>query len=168
MTKYLREKLMIQEYSYPYAAKINPSLYSLVETSEDDRGKHSTVHAKMTRMNLKSPEVDRLVEWVLSLIKRDFRVTPCEAKGVWGVMYNNGDYIGEHNHQSTSTYSFVYYVNTPKGSSPLVFSTSRYKVKPIPGKLVLFESRLYHYIPPNKCNQRCIISGNFLNHAHTI
>ena len=104
MTKYLREKLMIQEYSYPYAAKINPSLYSLVETSEDDRGKHSTVHAKMTRMNLKSPEVDRLVEWVLSLIKRDFRVTPCEAKGVWGVMYNNGDYIGEHNHQSTSTY----------------------------------------------------------------
>lgn len=161
MMKYLRERLKIKEYLYPYPEKINPALYSLVDGLEDDLEKYPNVHAKMTKWNLKGSEVILLLQWVKSLINRDFTTDICECKSVWGVMYNEGDYIGKHNH--VSSYSFSYYVNVPKGSSPLIFSTSGHRVKPEVGKLVLFESRLDHYVPPNKGKQRCIISGNFVS-----
>ena len=159
--KYLRERLKIKEYLYPYPEKINPALYSLVEGSEDDIKKGSKVHAKMTKWDLKSVEVELLLQWIKSLIQRDFTSVSCECRSVWGIMYNQGDYVEDHNHKSS--YSFSYYVNVPKGSSPLMFTTSGHKVKVEVGKLVLFESRLNHYTLPNKCNQRCIISGNFVS-----
>jgi hypothetical protein len=65
---------------------------------------------------------------------------------------------------STPNYfSFVYYVTTPEGSSPLVFPTSGHEVKAEEGKVVIFESRLRHTIPPNQCEERCILAGNFVS-----
>ena len=158
--KHLRERLKIKEYLYPYAEKINPLLYSLVQESEDDKQKYPNVHVKMTKWNLKSKEVELLTQWIQSLIIRDFsRGDFCECRSVWGVFYNKGDSIGIHNHHSS--YSFAYYVNVPRGSSSLTFSTSGYRVKPETGKLVVFESRLQHHVPPNGCENRCVISGNF-------
>ena len=49
---------------------------------------------------------------------------------------------------------FAYYVNTPKGSSPLMFDTSGYKVKAESGKII-FE--LKHI-----SDGRSLISGNFI------
>ena len=74
--------------------------------------------------------------------------------------YKKGDCIDQHDH-APSQYSFTYYVNVPKGSSPLVFTTSKHKVIPKPGKLVMFESRLQHKVPPCKCDDRFAIAGNF-------
>ena len=59
-------------------------------------------------------------------------------------------------------YTFCYYINSPKGSSPLVFSTSKKKFKPELGKLLIFDARLFHEIPINKGEFRCVLSGNFL------
>ena len=43
----------------------------------------------------------------------------------------------EHDHYPHCTIVFVYFVNTPKGSSPLVFPTSGKKVKAEAGTLVI-------------------------------
>ena len=42
-----------------------------------------------------------------------------------------------HYHHPHSSLVFVYFVNTPKGSSPLVFPTSGKKVKAEAGTLVI-------------------------------
>ena len=88
----------------------------------------------------------------------------------WGVIYDDGDYINAHTHKqgdlvdcSTPNYfSFVYYVNAPEGSSPLIFPTSGYELQPKSGNMVVFESRLRHEIPPNGGKNRSIIVGNFI------
>ena len=55
----------------------------------------------------------------------------------------------------------MYYINTPKGSSPLVFSESRKKIYPKSGQMIIFPSWIRHEVPPNKCEGRSIIAGNF-------
>ena len=53
----------------------------------------------------------------------------------------------EHLHYPLCTIVFVYFVNTPKGSSPLVFPTSGKKVKAEAGTLVIAPSTLRHKVP---------------------
>ena len=77
----------------------------------------------------------------------------------WGLVCNKDDYLEDHRHDP-SMFSFVYYVNSPKGSSPLVFRTSGHEVNPEAGKVVIFNSRLLHEIPPNNCNGRYSFVGN--------
>ena len=79
---------------------------------------------------------------------------------LWGQVYNEGDYQISHSHLPSHV-SFVYYVNTPKGSSPLVFAQSGKKVKAESGKMVIFPGSIYHHVPKNKCEGRSVIAGNF-------
>ena len=55
----------------------------------------------------------------------------------------------------------MYYVNTPKGSSPLIFEAGNKKIDPKEGYLILFPAWLTHFVPPNKCEGRSVIVGNF-------
>ena len=57
-------------------------------------------------------------------------------------------------------YAFVYFVNSPKGSSPLVFTTSGKRIKPEEGKILIFPPQLFHHVPKNKCDGRITLSGN--------
>ena len=66
-----------------------------------------------------------------------------------------------HNHTS-ALMGFVYFINTPKGSSPLVFKTSGKKIKAEEGKIVLFPGVMNHYVPKNKCKNRMILAGNII------
>ena len=50
--------------------------------------------------------------------------------------------------------SFVYFVKCPKGSSPLVFTTSGKKVKAEEGKIALFPANILHHVPKNRCEGR--------------
>ncbi len=163
---YINEKLQIEEYNYPFADKVNPLLESEIKKAWDVRGhRPSNIHAHFTGFDFERNNklAQNLSCWVNDLIRRDFIQGAVDLKCVelWGVLYKEGDYITEHNH-SPSLYSFSYYVNAPKGSSPLVFVTSGRKIKPEAGKVVIFESRLKHKVLPNKVNGRCIISGNFI------
>ena len=74
-------------------------------------------------------------------------------------MYNKGDYQVSHNHLPNH-WSFVYYVNTPRGSSPLVFESSGMKFRPKAGQVIIFPAWLMHYVPSNKCEGRMMIGGN--------
>ena len=44
---------------------------------------------------------------------------------------------------------FVYFIQCPRGSSPLVFSTSGKRVKAEEGKVVIFPGNIYHHVPKN-------------------
>ena len=158
----IRERLKIEEYNYPFADKVKSQLQSQI-TLLSASGP-SNINAQFTGWELQGKEVDNIIKWISNLITKDFVPDggfTLKCSELWGVLYKEGDYITEHDH-SPSLYSFSYYVNVPKGSSPLVFVTSGRKIKPEEGKLVIFESRLLHKVPTNKCKDRCVISGNFI------
>ena len=58
-------------------------------------------------------------------------------------------------------WSFVYYENTPRGSSPLVFTQSRKRIRVKEGNFVIFPAGVEHYVPRNKCDERSAVAGNF-------
>ena len=161
--KRINEKLLVLERIYPFADRINPFLQSQIVLLDSPATKPSNINAQFTGWHLEGKEVNNLVKWVSNIITNDILWTTYILKcvEVWGVLYKKGDYITEHQH-SPSLLSFVYFVNTPKGSSPVKFVTSGYKVKPEAGKVVIFESRLIHEVPPNRGEDRCIVSGNFI------
>ena len=59
-----------------------------------------------------------------------------------------------------SIWSFVYFIDCPRGSSPLVFSDSGKRIKAEEGKLVIFPGHLRHHVPKNKCEGRIVLAGN--------
>ena len=54
---------------------------------------------------------------------------------------------------------FVYYVNAPEGSSPLIFPTSGYELQPKSGNMVVFVRLRYEISNGGK---NSIIVGNFI------
>lgn len=82
-----------------------------------------------------------------------------EHMNLWGQIYNENDYQDSHDHVPYNL-SWIYFVNTPNGSSPVVFEDSDLKVIPREGKVLVFPSWVRHYVPPNKCKGRAIIAGN--------
>ena len=78
------------------------------------------------------------------------------------IEFKKGDLISSHTH-TPYLYAFTYVVNAPKGSSPLIFPTSGHRVKSEEGKLILWDARLVHRVPPAKVDGRCIIAGVIAN-----
>ena len=170
MKQFIREKLSFGEYYYPHADKLNPSLFSFISSLPIDipytGGKKDirnlTRWVLNEKMNVYNKDIDTLITWIYGIIKKDFYIINQFAlREVWGLIYNKGDSQHSHCHPPF-LYTFCYYVNTPKGSSPLVLSTSKRKIKPEPGKLLIFDARIFHEIPPNQCDSRCLVCGNFM------
>ena len=159
--KEIRERLKIYENMYPFADKLNPKLHNEIMRIDDTLNKPKSVDAKMSEWRTKNDLFDIVIAFIGKHIENDFCIGGMTCSECWGILCNNGDSIGVHNHQPAQL-SFVYYVNTPKGSSPLVFDTSGYRVKAESGKIVIFDSRLNHHVPKNKCDGRRLISGNFI------
>ena len=166
---WVRETLEVLEFYYPFADKINPILQGVIERKEKKESNPSQIKAMTTLWDLDGEkEVQPLLKWITDILFIEFlghvprptRNTYFKLVECWGIHYKKGDSIDQHDHVP-SQYSFTYYVNVPKGSSPLVFTTSKHKVIPKPGKLVMFESRLQHKVPPCKCDDRFAIAGNF-------
>lgn len=76
----------------------------------------------------------------------------------WGVVYNKGQWATEHNHMPF-THSFVYYLRTPENSSPIVMENNTFFVKE--NDCIFFPSHINHSVPPNQCDGRYVIAGNF-------
>ncbi len=136
----------------------------------DVQGRSTNVKATlMTQWKMQSVEFDMLDGWIQNeimnrmggpinapdIIKHQLYLLDC-----WGVVYNKGDYTRSHIHNCA--YSFVYYVRSPKGSSPLVFDTSGRKAKPDEGKIVIFPGLIKHSVPNNRCDGRVVIAGNYI------
>ena len=80
---------------------------------------------------------------------------------VWFAKYEEKQYTIDHDHRS-DLLAFVYFVNTPKGSSPLIFTTSGKKIKAEAGKIVVFPGTIRHCVPKNNCKNRLVLAGNII------
>ena len=176
--KLINEKLSVAEYKYPYYENINQILFPYILGLANDPEHPHNVKAKMSYRNLKSKELDKLLQWITQILERDFVVKALDKSPqlyqvngwmwtmkcteLWGVQYQKGNYITSHSH-TPYAYAFTYIVNSPKGSPPLIFPTSGHRVKSEEGKLILWDARLIHEVPPSKVDGRCIIAGTFQN-----
>jgi hypothetical protein len=106
-----------------------------------------------------------LVDWIYDITinatkKEAYRdVGKLHIDHIWVAKYNKGDWTKSHHHHP-AIYSFVYFVKSPKGSSPLVFTRSGKRIKAEDGKLVLFPGDLRHHVPKNRSDGRVVLAGN--------
>ena len=99
---------------------------------------------KSTLINMKTFDIDRLI------------IYEC-----WNVLYDNGQGVQTHNHLPFA-YTFLYYVSTPEGSAPTVFTDSGKEIKAEVGKCAFFPSFLSHRVSSNnKGDKRSVLVGNF-------
>ena len=171
----IRENCEVIVEKHPYSESLNKKLMGDIKDfyfySPEDTRNYTNVIA--TQHNVKSEDKTKsmqLIEnWVSSLLDRaylsSFLSAPKEYgarlnMNIWFAKYNKGDYTLDHCHRNYALYAFVYFVNCPKGSSPLVFTTSGKKIKAEEGKIVIFPPQLYHHVPKNKCDGRITLSGN--------
>ena len=59
-----------------------------------------------------------------------------------------------------TSFSFVYFIKCPKGSAPLVFTTSGKRIKAEEGKVLIFPGNMKHHVPKNKGEGRMVLAGN--------
>ncbi len=164
----VNEQYKIHRVSYPYAEKLNPILHKIILDNAHIRDKG----AMMTPWHcFDIKEFAMIAEWVRGVIGGfhwdlytplllDPENIEMELYNLWGQVYSKNDYQQAHCHLPHH-WSFVYYVNTPRGSSPLVFEQSKRKIYPKEGEVIIFPGWIRHYVPPNKCEGRSIIAGNF-------
>ena len=79
---------------------------------------------------------------------------------MWGNIYRKGDYTMTHNHEP-ATYSFIYYVQVPKGSAQLYLNDFDISIEPVVGKLLIFPAHINHTVPKQRVSgDRISIAGN--------
>jgi hypothetical protein len=188
----IRHEAKVFLFEYPYAEKVKSKLHSWIlehskewdisgsieekfgKTRSNNKGVRKTNGWNIFDSKIYSPpnEFKLIVDFVRDVIvnlNKDYHTpvqfnTPPESLklvSAWGQYYDKGDYQESHNHVPYN-WSWTYYVNTPKGSSPMVFDKpSNRKVPAREGMLVLFPAYLWHYVPPNKCDGRSVVVGNF-------
>ena len=165
-------------YKYPYASKLNPRLYEII----NERARCSIPSgAKSIKQPLphnrtewylhkeKIKEVDALVTWIQNLLpEASFR----HVKG----KFDKIDPKTVHDNLGFNPYAFkihqcwgivykkgqgvmehthfpcplafVYYVKAPEGCAPTIFKGKR--IRPKEGELLLFEGHHLHGVPPSK------------------
>ena len=166
---FCREKLEIEIHQHPHHQNLNEKLMNdfskLDFLSHDDNQKFTNIKGSQFnfvrhQLSMKPKGVTLVENWAKQIIQNKL-MSPVEFRlGSWAARLNRGQETLEHDHLYHATFALVYFVNTPKGASPLVFPTSGKKVKAESGKLVLFPSSLRHKVPANKCDNRVTIASN--------
>lgn len=84
-----------------------------------------------------------------------------EVNSLWAQYYPVGAFQSSHSHLPCH-WSFVFFVNCPEGSSPLVFGEEDLTIDPVPGRMLIFPSWVRHHVPHNEGENRSIVAGNFM------
>ena len=168
-----RENLEVEIHHHPHYQSLNEKLMddlsnlSLLDYRFIQKSMQLSSNIKGSQLGLsghpqKPKGVDLIENWVEQIIKNRPQLgVPVDINfTTWVARLDRGQETVEHNHLFYSTYAFVYFVNAPKGASPLVFPTSGKRIKAEPGKLVLFPASLRHKVPVNKCHNRLTIVSN--------
>ena len=164
-----RENLKIEIYQHPHHQSLNDKLmddfskinfYSHFDNVKFTNIKGDQFHFSEDKLSLKPKRVTLIENWVEQIIREKLRFQTDINFLTWAARLNKGQETIEHDHLPYCILAFVYFVNTPKGASPLVFPTSGKKIKAESGKLVLFPSSLRHKVPFNKCDNRVTIASN--------
>ncbi len=132
---------------------------------DDDFGKlASTVETIAMNMRYGSTHVDGDTHTV----KNKGQSPRLMTDECWGASYGKGELTKNHNHWP-ALWSWCYYLQVPKGSSPLVFSEAGIMFEPKVGDLVLFDGQAQHSVPPCDCEEkRVMIAGNIVAVSPTL
>ena len=159
----IRENYELLIENHPYFESLNKKLLEQMAGMEWPESYRTNVNAKMTSWNTKSPTIKVIWTWIQTLIRRKYPWLPPSEKlylySSWFASYGVGESTRVHEHLP-NVWSFAYFVNCPRGSSPLVFTNSGKKIKAEDGKIVIFPSSVRHHVPKNKCEDRVVLSGN--------
>jgi len=111
---------------------------------------------------------------LLSMVRKNliniFKKHKLNIRDCWVQLYLKNNYHSVHTHFATQKdYSFVWFIDGDKNSSPIIFyeigyplinSNKKIKFDFKPGMLLIFPGFMPHEVPLNKSNNRLIISGN--------
>ena len=166
----IRENHHIILEKHPYAEFLNKDLMAESQLHDNEINSNYTnlVGKKISTSKSNDAPSKLIGQWIVTILKDVVHNSPLIAETIsydvsmWFAIYDEGDYAKSHHHIPYSLWSFVYYVNTPKGSSPLVFTTSGKKIKAEEGKLVLFPAGIRHHVPKNRCKNRLVLAGNLI------
>ena len=168
----------MKSYTYPPSKTVKQALVQTVK--ENCLGKVIRGNGQITGFDLNKKniqEVDDLILWVKNILPKvsfkfaqldeDFEtisqvgydINAFQIKECWGVIYNKGDGVISHNH-FPHTLSFIYFVNMPDDSSPLIIEGEEMESKE--GTVLFFLSNKYHEVKEISSNGRCVITGNIL------
>ena len=162
MRVYEHNEIFIHQ--HPFYKSINEKLieecknFTFTRNIINPDGGPTNVMALQTYNNIESPTLSLINNWILSILQGKSRFN-FSLDFKWISHYNKGDYTIRHEH-IPATFAFNYFIKTPTGSSPLIFSTSGKKIKAEEGKLVIFHGNVEHHVPKNRCDGRITMAGN--------
>ena len=158
----IKEQLDVIIKHHPHHESLNKKIieeskvFSYCIGGKNPDGSESNLVALKSIGFASSPSLELIHQWVLTFIqKRGYSFYVSES---WVANYMKEEYALSHKH--TCSFSFVYFVRCPKGSAPLVFTTSGKRIKAEEGRVVIFPGNLYHHVPKNKCDGRIVVAGN--------
>ena len=154
----------------------NDKVAEIIKSNGDLQDHKTNLKCDMTswRFHQEHPLIVKLTDAITEIVSEDTKPYKHILLDCWGAVYRKGDYATPHFHLPCSI-SFVYFVKTPKGSSPLVFDNTfvydkkkkKYKDKPFciypkDGQLIIFSSDTTHSVSKSTIDEeRIIISGNY-------
>ena len=142
--------MTIQTFKYPEYKKLNDILYPIIRDAKKYHISEWT--GKRTTFNIhRKKELRGFVDWMSKLFP-DYKIAIS-----WGVVYNKGEGARKHSHEPYPM-TFVYYVNLPEGSSPLIVEDEVINISS--GELVVFSGNKFHEVPSSIVDSRCVIAGN--------
>jgi len=75
------------------------------------------------------------------------------------IEYFKGGYQKEHNHEKTEKSSFILYLNNSDGATVFKLDDKEVKVEPEKGKIIFFDSKIFHYALPSFSNKKVMVGA---------
>ena len=116
------------------------------------------IKGKMSEWHICGKYIDLIKEWAKTLTPPVKGMIP-RIIDAWYAIYDYDNHALTHNHGDMYA-SFVYYIKTPEGSSPIVFPDDNETVEARDGNILIFPGHVNHYVPKNKCDGRVVVAGN--------
>ena len=159
----IRQELDIIIEKHPHHESLNKKL--LLECEKCPQNNSHYTNIKGTKLFVEdSPTCTVVANWVESILKNKLQGSNSEPieydKSMWFAKYDKGDYTEVHSHEPYALFSWVYFVNCPSGSSPLVLTDTSIEAEE--GKIVIAPAFVKHSVPKNNCKDRITLVGNML------
>ena len=161
----ISEKLDIIIEKHPYYESLNKKLLedeSIADYNPLNNSYQNGDTASFSAPTTNSKSIELIISWIRGLIINHYPYLKWEQvkrEDTWFVRYKVGEETKPHDHHP-SLYSWVYFVNCPKGSSPFVFTNSGKRIKSEEGKVLIFPSIVKHHVPKSRCGNRVVLVGN--------
>ena len=128
------EDLIIEQ--HPDYEKLNSNLLKESEGVIYDWSDITYVRGKMSEWHICGKYIDVIKEWVKTLTPSIKGMIP-RIIDAWYARFDYGNHALVHNHGDMYA-SFVYYIKTPEGSSPIIFPDENETVEAKEGNLLIF------------------------------